>query len=325
MALAPLKMQNRDKEIKAGFQTPIAILNFNRPQLTRQVFEVVRQIKPKRLLLIADGPRADKPDDVRLCAEVRAIFDEIDWECEVSKNFADTNMGSFKRNSTGLSWVFDNVEEAIILEDDCIPSLAFFPYCEELLNRYRDNPHVGVISGNNFGFPLGSRKGDSYFFSAYHFTWGWASWRRVWNKVDFSTSWWSPASTDQMLHSLFSKNKERNYWYKLFNDIHTGKRRNAWDYQLLLNNFKYSQLSVIPIHNLVSNIGFGPDATNCKDEGSKLHNIRRQNLQFPLVHPLGISRDPRLDHKIFCAVYSNKQTLLQRLKHKVAQLIKGQE
>lgn len=316
-------MQNRDDEIKAGFQTPIAILNFNRPQLTRQVFEVVRQIKPRRLLIIADGPRAERPEDVRLCEEVRAIFDEIDWECEVSRNFADVNMGSFKRNSSGLSWVFDLVEEAIILEDDCIPSLAFFPYCQELLNNYRHDSHIAVISGNNFGFPTVGSEGDSYFFSAYHFTWGWASWRRVWGKVDFSMSWWEPVEASRMLNSLFSKNEERKYWYKLFSDIYSGRLRNAWDYQLLLSNFKYSQLSVIPMHNLVSNMGFGAEATNCKELGSKLSNVKRQNLQFPLKHPLVRVRDPLVDYKIFCAVYRNSQSFLQRIKRKVAQLMKG--
>jgi len=127
--------QNGVDENISAFDVPIALFNFNRPELTRRVFEIVKQIKPRQLLLVADGPRESRPNDLSLCAEVRAVFDEIDWECEVFRNFSDSNLGSFKRNSSGLNWVFDTVEEAIILEDDCVPALSFFPYCKEMLNK----------------------------------------------------------------------------------------------------------------------------------------------------------------------------------------------
>ncbi len=275
------------------------MLNFNRPHLTRQVFDIIRQIKPKRLLLVADGPRESKPDDARLCAEVRAIFDEIDWECEVSRNFAETNMGSFKRNSTGLSWVFETVEEAIILEDDCIPSLSFFPYCEELLERYRDDERVGVIGGYNFLSNQIDKEKDSYRCSVYSHIWGWASWRRVWQQIDLDMSWWSPEKGKDMLQKLFSNPDEIQYWFRLFESINNKERRNAWDYQLNLSTFSRGQLCTIPNVNLISNVGFGSDAANCMDESSPLQNMPRGELEFPLSHPKEICPDKQADNKIF--------------------------
>jgi hypothetical protein len=282
-----------------GFNTPIALFNFNRPKLTRRVFEIVRKVKPKRLLLVADGPRTDRPNDARLCAEVRAVFDEIDWDCEVSRNFADTNMGSFKRNSSGLNWVFDTVEEAIILEDDCIPSLSFFPYCEELLERYRDDPRIGLISGNNFMQTAGEPGRDSYFFSAYALTWGWASWRSTWKQVDLSMSWWESKTGQEMLLALFPQPEEWKYWHKLYEAIHSGEMKNAWDYQLILTCFQHALLCVIPKANLISNVGFGADASNCIWEADPLANRPKGDLDLPLAHPADISRSVQVDHDIF--------------------------
>jgi len=325
MAGKALKLTMEDKKesiaVKSGFDVPVALFNFNRPQLTRQVFEVVRQIKPRRLLLVADGPRESRPDDARLCAEVRAVFDEIDWDCEVSQNFSDTNLGSFKRNSSGLNWVFDTVEEAIILEDDCVPSLSFFPYCEALLEKYRDDPRVGVISGNNFGFSSVGRKKDSYFFSAYSFTWGWASWRRVWREVDLTMSRCEPVAGKEMLRALFPRKAEWQYWYELYERIRLGKQKNAWDYQMLLSLFRHSQYSATPRVNLVSNIGFGADATNCLDENSPLHDLPRYELEPLLVHPANIRRSARVDHALFRIVYQPRQSILPRAKNKLARIL----
>lgn len=294
-----------------SFTVPVALFNFNRPHLTRQVFDVVRKIKPQRLLLVADGPRESKPDDARLCSEVRAIFNDIDWECEVSRNFSDTNLGSFRRNSSGLNWVFDNVEEAIILEDDCVPSLSFFPYCAVLLERYRNDPRVGLISGNNFGFPKVGQEKQSYFFSAYMFSWGWASWRRVWREVDLNMDWWEPDTGRQMLSGVFPKKEERQYWYELYENIRLGGKKNAWDYQLLLSFFKNSQCCIVPQVNLVSNVGFGGDATNCLDANSPLQNLERKELGLPLVHPGDVKRNVKVDHELFRIVYQPRQSMWQ--------------
>jgi len=297
------------------FNVPIALFNFNRPQHTRSVFEIVRQIKPSRLLLVSDGPRANKPEDAHLCAEVRAIFEEIDWKCNVSRNFSDTNLGSFKRNSSGLNWVFDTVEEAIILEDDCLPSLSFFRYCKELLERYRNDKRIGVISGNNFVAP-GAGQGDySYFFSAYALTWGWATWRRVWQQVDLTMSRWEEKAGKEMLRALHPQSVEWKYWLQLYGAIHSGQRKNAWDYQLILSSFRHSQLCIIPNINLISNTGYGVGATHCMDDSSRLANISRGDLEFPLIHPVSVVRCEEMDHAIFnirILDHSTQPSLIQR-------------
>jgi hypothetical protein len=313
----PKKNMGELHDENKGFGVPVALFNFNRPRMTRQVFEVVRKIKPKRLLLVADGPRVSRPEDVRLCAEVRAVFDQIDWECEVSRNFSDTNLGSFKRNSSGLNWVFDTVEEAIIIEDDCIPSLSFFPYCEVLLEKYRDDPRVGIISGSNFGFPKFGRKNDSYFFSAYAFSWGWASWRRTWQNVDLSMSWWEPMAGRKLLRTVFPENEESEYWYELYERIRLGKQNNAWDNQMFLSSLRHSQCSVIPQKNMVSNIGYGVDGTNCRDENSPFQNLKRHDMVFPLIHPIEVRRNAQVDHVLFRRVFRYRPKFWKRAMNKL--------
>src|SRR5262245_27851901 len=129
--------------------TPLAFLVFRRPQTTARVWEAIRQARPKTLLIVADGPRATHTGETELCAQVRAICDRVDWPCEVLRNYAETNLGCRQRVSSGLDWVFQTVEEAIILEDDCLPHPTLFSYCQELLERYRYDERVMLISGAN--------------------------------------------------------------------------------------------------------------------------------------------------------------------------------
>src|SRR5665648_587346 len=161
-------------------KTPVAFIIFNRPETTRRVFAEIAKARPTKLLVIADGPRATHPDDAEKCAVVRAIIDGVDWDCEVLKNYSDVNLGCKRRVSSGLDWVFDTVEEAIILEDDCLPHPTFFRFCEEMLAKYRDDKRIAMISGDNFQF--GKKRTEySYYFSRYTHIWGWASWRRAWD------------------------------------------------------------------------------------------------------------------------------------------------
>lgn len=133
-------------------KTPVAFIVFKRPDTTEKVFEVIRKAKPPKLLVIADGPRAYRPGEAENCAATRAIIERVDWECEVLKNYSDINLGCKQRVSSGLNWLFDLVEEAIILEDDCLPHLSFFRFCQELLTYYRDEQQITSISGQNAQF-----------------------------------------------------------------------------------------------------------------------------------------------------------------------------
>ena len=287
------------KSARKVFNTPIAILTFNRPQLTERLLGILAQVKPRRILVVSDGPRPTVASDVGKCAAVRDLFERLDWECQIQRNFATSNMGSFPRNSSGLNWVFKQVEEAIILEDDCMPNSSFFPYCEELLEKYRDDPAVGLISGNNFLQPTMVPQVPSYFFSGYATTWGWASWRRTWHQVDLDMPYWPQfRDSGELRQSVFSSN-EAKYWRWIYDAIQERRLTNAWDYQLMLACMKFNLLTVVPSVNLVSNIGYGPEATHCTDNNSLASNVNAREMTFPLVHPEKTQSSPQLDYQIF--------------------------
>ncbi|WP_317189876.1 hypothetical protein [Mycobacterium avium] len=168
---------------------PIIFMIFNRPDTTRKVFERIRAAKPEKLLVIADGPRASRPGEAEKCAATRAIIDEVDWDCEIERDFADTNMGTCPRISSGITRAFELVDKAVILEDDCVPSPSFFEYCADLLDRYENDERVMMISGNNHLFGHADIT-DSYYFSRYPHVWGWATWKRAWAKYDVKMTHW---------------------------------------------------------------------------------------------------------------------------------------
>ncbi|MGA7750965.1 MAG: glycosyltransferase family 2 protein [Gallionella sp.] len=279
--------------------TPVAIFTFNRPQLTERLLGILAQVKPRRILVVSDGPRSHVASDAEKCMVVRRLFDNLDWECRVERNFAESNMGSFPRNSSGLNWVFDQVEEAIILEDDCMPDLSFFPYCEELLERYRDDSRVGLISGNNFLRQSADQKKPSYFFSSYPMTWGWASWRRTWHQVDLNMPYWPQFRDSGKLRQAVFSSSEARYWQSIYDAILERRMNNAWDYQLILACLKFNLLTIVPSVNLVSNVGFGLDSTHSQGANNLVDNVPAHGLKFPLVHPDKVQASKRLGYRIF--------------------------
>ena len=281
------------------FNTPVAIFTFNRPQLTERLLGILAKIKPGRILVVSDGPRSHVTGDVEKCAAVRKLFENLDWECRIDRNYADSNMGSFPRNSSGLNWVFEQVEEAVILEDDCVPDLSFFPYCEELLDKYRNDSRVGLISGNNFLKNPDIQQKQSYFFSGYATTWGWASWRRTWQQVDLNMPYWPQFRDSGELQQAVLSPVEANYWQRIYDAILEKRLKNAWDYQLILTCMKFNLLTIVPAINLVSNVGFGPSGTHCMNESSPLHDVPSGELKFPLVHPADVQRSDLVDYEVF--------------------------
>ena len=162
-------------------QIAVAYIVFNRPRHVEQTFDALRSARVSKLYIIADGPRAEVNSDVERCAEVRAILERVDWPCLVSRNYADTNLGLKQRVSSGLTWVFEHEDAAIVLEDDCLPHVDFFNYCETLLMRYAEDKRVAVISGTNFQTAeYNNSYKAAYYFSKYNHCWGWATWKRSW-------------------------------------------------------------------------------------------------------------------------------------------------
>jgi hypothetical protein len=282
-------------------KTPVAFFIFRRPDTTERVFEVIRQAKPPKLLVISDAPRPDRPGEAEKCAASRAIIDRVDWDCEVIKNYADVNMGMKLRQASGFDWIFNTVEEAIILEDDTLPHPTFFRFGEELLEKYRDDERIMMISGTNF---LKEWKSDiqSYNFAYFGSTWGWASWRRAWKYYDIQMKLWSKSEVKNRVRDIIYNRKYYLEAAKLFDDTYTGKLQ-TWDYQWDFARFINSGLSVIPSKNLISNIGFGKEAVNTFKDYKGVSNLAIEPMSFPLRHPYSIAVDREYDH------YRCKKTL----------------
>jgi hypothetical protein len=222
-------------------------------------------------------------------ATTRAIIQRVNWDCEVVTNFSDVNLGCKKRVSSGIDWIFELVEEAIILEDDCLPEPTFFRFCQEMLNKYRFDQRIGMISGDNFQF--GRRYGDdSYYYSKYVHIWGWATWRTRWaNNYDVSIAKWPRIRDEARISDMVGGPPESTYWAKIFERVHRGKI-DTWDYQWVFSNFIEGRLNILPSVNLISNIGFNKNATHTTGE-SELANLLTRPISFPLSHPIGVFRN----------------------------------
>jgi hypothetical protein len=272
--------------------SPVAFFIFNRPNATERVFAEIAKARPAKLLVVADGPRENYPGDDKNCAASRFVIDKVDWDCEVLRCYSETNLGCKRRVSSGLDWVFDTVERAIILEDDCLPHATFFRFCDELLDKYANDSRIGLISGDNF--LSGKRRTDhSYYFSHNPHIWGWASWRRTWQQYDVTMKSWPLIRDAGWLNDLVDSKMLKRYWKRLFQSVYDGSI-DTWDYQLVFCCWTQSLLAIMPNVNLVSNIGFGPDATFTKTL-SPMANGPTQAVLFPLCHPPFVMVDKQAD------------------------------
>lgn len=271
-------------------KTPVALLIFNRLETTARVFAEIRKARPPQLLIIADGPRAGHPGDEEKCRATRAIVEHPDWDCEVLKNYSDVNLGTGQRPASGISWIFENVEEAIILEDDCLPHPTFFRFCDELLEYYRDDKRVMTISGNNFQYGV-RRAAESYYFSIYPHTWGWATWRRAWQLYDFEARDWSQLRETKWLREALGDRDAAAHWRSVFDSV--SSTSDGWDYQWIFCCWAQNALGVVPNVNLISNIGWGDDATHTKTLDHPSANLATEAMSFPLIHPhyMAINRE----------------------------------
>lgn len=274
---------------------PILFLIFNRPDLTQQSFASIREAQPKQLFIAADGPRPDREGEAALCEETRSIVAEVDWECDVKTLFREENLGCRQAVSSAISWFFEHVEEGIILEDDCVADPTFFPFCADLLTRYRDDERVMCITGNNF--QQGRIRGTaSYYFSVYNHCWGWATWRRAWQKYDLQMTRWPEFRDSYKLNQLLTPSAS-DKWREIFNSVFQGSV-DTWDYQWTFSCWLNGGLTATPNGNLVRNIGFDHRATHTTDTQSTNSKLPVKPLVFPLVHPAGIEQDKSADQHV---------------------------
>jgi hypothetical protein len=273
------------------FPVPILFLIFKRPDLTQIVFERIRSLRPRRLFIAADGPRADVSSDLALVAEARRVVERIDWPCSVERLYRETNHGCLLAVTGAIDWFFERVEAGIILEDDCLPDPTFFPYCAALLERYAADERVMHVGGTN---PLPPYlRPESYFFSKYNRIWGWATWRRAWRFFDATLSFWPEMKARGEHARFFPDPVERRYWESRWDLIAAGAR-DMWDHQWFLCRLLRG-VAVVPMANLVSNLGFRADAVHTTDGTSSLAARPTFPLAEPLRHPAGVLVDEELD------------------------------
>jgi hypothetical protein len=292
-------------------QTPLAFIIFNRPDCTEKSFETIRQMRPPKLFVIADGARANRDGEQQRCADTRAIIDRVDWPCEVHKHYSDTNLGCARRVSSGLDWVFSHVDRAIILEDDCIPDPTFFTYCEDLLTRYENDDRIMHISGNNHQRGI-RRTPYSYYYSKYPHCWGWATWKRAWSLFDFELKLWPTMCDLKLVESLYDDPREPEYWSNRIDEVLSGKV-SSWAFRWQISCWANNGLSILPETNLVQNIGFGPGATHTVGEDDHLRVLAGQISE--IQHPPYMLRHRAADQFTFENVYCSPPAhWLQRMR-----------
>jgi hypothetical protein len=261
----------------------VALFVFNRPDTTRRVFEAIRQVQPANLLLVADGPRPDRTGEAELCRQVRDLFARVDWPCDLHTNFAESNLGCQERMISGLDWVFSLFESAIILEDDCLPNQSFFPFCEELLERYRGDSRIAYIAGANL-VQNRLRTEYSYFFSRIGGIWGWATWRSQWQRYDRDLTDWPRFKAERLLSEIFEHPKAVKFWTGIFDAMYEKRGPDTWDYQWLYTCLRDNLVTAVSSVNLIANIGFRPDATHTTETDSRFM-LAASEIEFPLRHP----------------------------------------
>lgn len=282
-------------------ESVVVVVVFNRPQVVRHLLARLADLRPKTLFVVGDGPRPNKPGEAELVGAVREQVSKISWPCEVVTNYADENQGCRRRVVSGLNWAFGQVEEAIILEDDCLPTPSFMTYAGELLERFRNDSRVGSVCGSLSVPSIPSIDGD-YFFSRYNLFTGWATWRRAWSLYDDAMRPLDDGSLNQVLAATFEHRRARWYWRYILQRTHA-ELINSWGYRWMLSCWANSMLAAFPRCTLVDNVGFGTDATNTRGQAWYFRQ-RLGELPAPLTHPRHMCRNARIDQMVEDARYS---------------------
>lgn len=294
---------------------PVALIFFNRDDTLKSVFEQVRKAKPSKLFLIQDGARENREDDIEGIAACRKVVENVDWECEIYKNYSEENLGCGRRVSSGISWVFESVDRAIILEDDCVIEPTFINFCDELLEKYKDDERVAMISALNH-FVDWDCGDNSYFFAKTGAIAAWATWKRVWDNFDFTIKDYNDDYVKKVIKSSFNHkyaaNARMKNWQSIYERGQKGEKIRYWGPQFGFLKYRTSALSIVPSHTLSSNVGVGPKATFSGMGAEFMQKSMRpwffqktRPMEFPLKHPVTILPDCEYDKKYYDITYPN--------------------
>ena len=310
MAIKTTSMEDLAQQMKSA----VLFLTYRRFGTAEKVFESIREAKPPRLYFASNAPNPENKNEEQRVDKVRGLLDRIDWNCEVHTLFRDEHLSVKYSIPSAIDWFFENEETGIILEDDCLPSQSFYPFCDELLDRYKDDMRVGQISGDNF--QNGIKRGDAdYYFSIYNHIWGWASWANRWQNYDVNLKNFNDT---KFIKDLFDDKKTVKCWLQTFK-IMKKQLINTWDYQWTFTLWNKKQLTILPNTNLIENVGFGVDATHTTGE-SELANLKAYELELK-NHPKEVKRDLEAD-KFTSKMIFEKKTLFERVVNKLRELIR---
>ena len=293
-----------------GSNVPILMIFFNRSEPLKLVFEAVRNAKPSKLFLAQDGARKGHMDDIKNVELCRKVVENIDWDCEVYTNYAENNLGCGARMSSAISWAFESVDRLMILEDDCVPSNDFFPFCEELLEKYKDDERISMISAMNHLGKYANYNGDSYIFCNSGAIWGWATWKREWQYYDFNMKFINELNAFEKIRNsnypryykrdLLKQGKNRK---KVFE---RGERLSSWTFQYNMIRILQNQLTIVPSVNMSSNVGLTCEATHASSNLKmipkglqKIFFMQTYEINFPLKHPQCVYCDNVFDRKVW--------------------------
>lgn len=294
-------------------ESPVILLTFNRPDTTRIVFEAIRKARPVKLYVFNDGPRSGNDADVKAREEIKKIINQVDWKCELISYFSDINLGCGLGVSGAITWAFKNEDRLIVLEDDTVPAMPFFSYCCTLLEKYKNDNRICMISGNNYSEEANAND-DSYLISKYGHIWGWATWKRVWDKYDYEMKDWPIFKKTNQMRNIFTEKKEQKYFTKYFDNIFLKEIKGTWDFQWFYCRIKECGLSIIPQYNLVTNIGVKGVHTSGK---SKAH-FKPINENYKISkEPIFVLCNEYYDRYHFKQVINIKRSLIARILRKI--------
>lgn len=316
---------------KFKYDVPVAIIFFNRPACLKKVFEAVSKARPSKLFLIQDGARVNRPADEENVKKCREIVENITWECEVKRIYSDVNLGCGGRMSSGITEAFKTVDRLIILEDDCVPCESMFAFCEEMLEKYKDDTRINMISGMNH---LGEYEcgGKDYFFCKTGAIWGWATWKRVWDLYDYGMEFISDNYTMKCFKNSLVADTQKKRMLKLgkrrYAEYKAGKRLTAWTYQFAMLEHLYSQIAIVPRVNLVSNIGTGVEATHGKSEfrhepkqTQRILKMKTGEMNKPFKHPKYVICDADFDREVWKIMgYSWYRKLARKIERRMRKM-----
>lgn len=285
------------------FNIPILFIVYKNPKITQIVFNRIREIKPSRLYISADGVKKGAFEDLEEVAETRKVTELIDWDCQVFRRYSESNLGCKIGVSSAISWLFDHEEKGIILEYDCLPSVEFFTFCEELLEKYKDEELITSITGNNFdsltseGSGINDTNiGDSYCYSALAKIWGWATWRRAWEEFDINLSTFEEFERTNAIRQQINSVKDQKYWLGKIKDVYTNRNKTTWGFIWVYTHLVNGSFCITPTVNLVTNIGFSENGTHAQNGDNMFANIPIGTLVQTLKSPCRIEVNHISDH-----------------------------